>query len=338
MTATTVGTQAGVPAARAVLPALAVAALFELLVLRMLTRTAIFIPGIGDRIGLIGMVGELSRLVYSVSVVLVAASLSLLVVVAARRSDRTGRTVAVGLSAFAIAAATARLGWLAPGIADAITVGTLVLLIGAAIASRRRPMAFAAVAIIGAALVLAAIDGLWRNLSASLGLVMSGATLLVLAEWLLFAAALAVVAVHRRASRVALAVGAALGGTLLVAAIVAPASLHTLLLWSVGLPGALPAVAYGVIGMAVGTALASAVLRRQSVTAAGIVVLVAGGIGLHSTYQSGLVLVALAAFSLSDQVVTAALAAVDRRPAHPSPGAASGSIPLPGQALSEESP
>lgn len=331
-------TRSAAASSRVVLPALAVVALFELLVLRMLTRTAIFIPGLGDRIGLIGMVGEMGRLAYSVSVVLVAASLLLLFVVAVRRGDRMGRAVAVGLSAFGVVAIAARLGWLAPGIADTVTVGTLLLLIGATLVSRRRPMTFMAVAIVGAALVLAAVDSLSRNVSASLGLVASGTTLLVLAEWLLFVAALAVVAMHRSANRLTVAVGATLGGVLCSVAFLAPASLHTLLLWSVGLPGALPAVAYGVIGMAVGMALSSAVQRRQLVMAAGIFVLVAGGIGLHSTYQSGLVLVALAVFSLFDQAVTAAPAAIDRPSARPSPSAPIGSIPLPGQSLSEESP
>jgi hypothetical protein len=72
-----------------------------------------------------------------------------------------------------------------------------------------------------------------------------------------------------------------------------------LLLWNFGLPGALPAIAYG---LALGAfACTMAVLWRggDRLAVAALALLVAGGIGLHSTYQSALVVTGLAVLGLA---------------------------------------
>jgi len=280
---------------RPVLLALTLVALSEMLVLRVLTRTAVFIPGIGERVAVVSAIGELGQLAYSISVILSGLAL-LLVADLAWTAGRAGRMLAIGLVGFAMVALMARWGWLERIAADGVTLAAFVVV---AVAVRQaRPMGAVAFATFCAALILAAVDGIWRNLAGGAHVPAAGGVLLSVAEWLVFGASLAAIAAHRPMERGAGMVGAILGAALLVAALVAPASLRILLLWNVGLPGALPAAAYGVIAFAVGLTVASAVRRGRLVLAVGMVLLLVGGIGLQSTYQSGLVLVGLATIAL----------------------------------------
>lgn len=294
----TIGVPASVWASllRPVLTTLALVAMFEMLVLRVLTRTAVFIPGIGERIAVVGVIGELGQLAYSISVVLLVLAL-LLISGRAWSGGGAGRTLALGLIGFAVVALMARWDWLPRIAVDAMT---LVAFAVAAIAAvhQARPMVAAALLAFCAAFILAAIDGIWRNLAGSTQLPAAGGLLLWVAEWLLLGAALAAIVANRPLERGARTVGAILAGLMLVAAFLAPASLHILLLWNVGMPGAMPAVAHSVIAFAVGLTVVSAMRRRRPTVAVAVTLLLAGGIGLHSTYQSGLILVGLASIAL----------------------------------------
>lgn len=283
-------------AARSVVVAAGIAALFELVVLRLLTRTAVFIPGISERIGVVSAVGELGRLAYSVSLALLGTGLLILAVLAVRRSSTVGRAVAVGLIAFGAFALTARLGWIPRIAADVMTLASFILV--ASVARPRRPVVAVAVVAFSLAFVLAAVDAIWRNIGGQTAIPGNGGVLLNLAEWLVAGAALAAIVARRRSSGGSLVVGVVMGGALLMGLIVASASVRILLLWNVGLPGALPSVAYGAVTMAVGVTIVTAARRGQLATAAGVTLLATGGLGLQSTYQSGLVLVGLAALAL----------------------------------------
>lgn len=281
---------------RQVVVAASIAAVIELVVLRVATRTAVFIPGISERIGAVEAIGELGRLVYSVSLVLVVAGLVSLAVAAMRVSTTAGRVLAVALLGFAAAALAARLGWVpraAPDLAALAAVG----LVGIMARHWRRPAALAVLAFTGA-FVLAGIDGIWRNLAGQAAIPGSHGILLSVAEWLVVGAAVASLAAHPRIARGPLAVGVVLGAVTVVALVAAPSTSRTLLLWTSGLPGSAGPLAYGVVGLALGVTTASAVRIGALTTAAGLLLLAAGGIGLQNTYQSGLVVAGMAALAL----------------------------------------
>lgn len=119
------------------------------------------------------------------------------------------------------------------------------------------------------------------------------------AEWLALAfAALAPLGLAARPSRLALGL-AAIAGLVTFAALLANGSTtKILLLWNEGLAGTLPSVAYAV-GAAALLATALGLLRqRRLVVLAGFVLLITGGIGLHSTYQTGLVVAGMVALCI----------------------------------------
>lgn len=93
--------------------------------------------------------------------------------------------------------------------------------------------------------------------------------------------------------------GAAVTAGVVTAVLVAAAfatgasPISILVLWNLGVPGWLPGIAYAVALGGVVTALWSAAVTGPRQTAIGIVLLVAGGVGMISTYQTGLVLAAV---------------------------------------------
>lgn len=97
--------------------------------------------------------------------------------------------------------------------------------------------------------------------------------------------------------------------TILVAPPAGAASTKTLLLWNLGLGGYLAAPLYG---LAVAGAVVGLTDRFRSgarFEAAGWALVICGGIGLHSTYQSGLVVAGLALLALSASSAQAGSAA-----------------------------
>jgi hypothetical protein len=77
------------------------------------------------------------------------------------------------------------------------------------------------------------------------------------------------------------------------------ATARFLLLWNEGLSGALPSVAYAGASGCLAATLVALVKARNGLAAAGPVLLVTGGIGLHSTYQSGLVITGMALLAMA---------------------------------------
>jgi len=302
---------------RLVVMAAAIAALFELIVLRLLTRTAVFIPGISERTDVVGAVGELGRLGYFVSLALLTTVLVSLAMLALQDRSQASRALAIALLAFGAFALAARLGWVPRIAADLVTLSAVALL--ASLVRSRRRAVMVGIAAFSLAFVVAGADAVWRNASSRAAIGGDGGVLLQVSEWLVLGAGLAVIAARRRSSGAAWAMGALLGGVLLAGFIVAPATVRILLLWNVGLPGAMPAAAYGIVALAVGVTVVDAARRGQLATAAGVALLVAGGIGFQSTYQSGLVVAGLAALALRHVLDGEAAEPSDARRQPPSP-------------------
>ena len=78
-------------------------------------------------------------------------------------------------------------------------------------------------------------------------------------------------------------------------------TVRILLLWNEGLSGTMPAIAYAAAGGAICLTLMTLVRRGDQIVAAGFMLLVAGGLGLHNTYQTSLVAAGLSVICLASQ-------------------------------------
>jgi hypothetical protein len=128
-------------------------------------------------------------------------------------------------------------------------------------------------------------------------LVLSAESLLVLAG------ATSPLLLGRMPSKSALAAG--VGAAVLVAAAFAggASTFSILVLWNLGVPGWLPGIAFSVAFGGVVTSLWSALAAGERMTAFGIVLLFGGGVGLISTYQTGLVLAAILVLGVAAEPV-----------------------------------
>ena len=93
----------------------------------------------------------------------------------------------------------------------------------------------------------------------------------------------------RRLALVGVGTGVMVSAVLLAS----PSSAHILMLWNFGLTGALPAALYGLAVTSFVVAIASCLRHDQQVLALSLVFVALGGVGLTSTYQSGLVVAGL---------------------------------------------
>jgi len=118
--------------------------------------------------------------------------------------------------------------------------------------------------------------------------------LIIAAECLLvLAGATSPLLLGRSPSKMALIAGAA-AAVVVTAAFIGGASTFTILvLWNLGVPGWLPGFAFALAFGGFVASLWSALASRDHRTAVGIWLLLAGGVGLISTYQTGLVLLAV---------------------------------------------
>ena len=99
--------------------------------------------------------------------------------------------------------------------------------------------------------------------------------------------------------RAPLLAGVGVAFATLIALLASPATVKILLLWNFGLAGYFPAIVYAV---AFGTLAFTALSCRSTDTplALGLALLVLGGLGLHSSYQSGLVILGLVTLGTTD--------------------------------------
>jgi hypothetical protein len=263
--------------------------LAELFILRTATRTLIHIPGIGDLETPIRIIAEAGRLAYYVAVVSVAVTLAVLGFRHVRSAVPRRVTAGVATLAFLLIAAVGRF----EGV-PSHTAGWLTLVVLVAVTS----MAWRGLRSIPIGLfVLGSVAAGWSSLGQVAGGGPTGAQvdmLVLTAESLLvLAGATAPLLLGRPPTRSALAAGA--GATVLVAAAFAggASTFSIMVLWNLGVPGWLPGIAFALAFGGIVTAVWSALASGDRDTAIGIVLLLGGGVGLISTYQTGLVLAAI---------------------------------------------
>lgn len=283
------------PDLQVVVAALAVTSAAELAILRTFTRTAIHIPAVKALRGPYTAVSMSGEYAYFVTLALLLPALALVAWTLAR-SKEPGRLVAIyGLvifsAAFVLAAADPE-----SEVADVATVMSVSTIAGAfAMNGLRRyavvPISSFAVAFLagGAYTILPALQTHGLEVGQQ-SWMLSGMELTGLS----FAISAPLVVGHRPVGA-AKWIAVATFILVLAAFLGGGSSSRFLLLWNVGLTGTLPAVAYAGAAAGLAAALTGLVNDGRLLTAAGLALLVTGGIGLHSTYQSALVVVGLAA-------------------------------------------
>ena len=279
--------------------ALAAAAVVELLVLRTFTRTAVHIPALEVMQGPYDVLAFLGRYAYFVSVALLMLALPVLGLGLFREGHAGRRVAAVPVAVFGIAAAAAAVGVTGRLALDMLSLLAIVSLAGLAVGRWKRaglvPFGMLALAFVtsGGYTVL-------QTASQRGGLGTDASWLLSAGELsgALFALSLPLLARHK-IDRVSLAVGtlvAVLAFGMFVGG--GGATSRILLLWNAGLSGTLPGTVYAAAAGAIALSFVALARNGQVLAAMGVALLIAGGLGLHNTYQTGLVVAGLAALCL----------------------------------------
>lgn len=268
---------------------LGLVALVELVLLRSGTRTLVHIPGLGRYDVSIGVLNEVGRLAFYLSVVLLVVTLGYLAVWLWRMDTSLSRAAASLVALSILVAAAGRLGMLTPSAVGWYSVGAIA---GMAAIGWRRVRSIPLALFAGSWVVAA-----WSVLGQGPGGGISGRsvdTSVVVAEALLILAGVtAPLLVSRRATTPAVVAG--FTAFLIVAAgfSIGGSTLAILTLWNLGVPGWFSPLAFGLAFGGLVIATWSALAAGERMTAASIGLLVAGGVGMISTYQTGLVLAAL---------------------------------------------
>lgn len=280
---------ADMPTLRILGGSLGLVALVELVLLRSGTRTLVHIPGLGRYDVSIGVLNEVGRFAFYLSVVLLVVTLGYLAVWLWRMDTSLSRAAGILVALSILVAAAGRMGMLTPSAVGWYSVGAIAGMTTIAWRGVRSiPLAlFAGSWVVAAWSVLG--QGPGGGLSA-----WSVDTSIVVAEALLILAGVtAPLLVNRRLTTPAVVAGFA--AFLIVAAgfSIGGSTLAILTLWNLGVPGWFSPLAFGLAFGGLVIATWSAVAAGERMTAASVALLVAGGVGMISTYQTGLVLAAL---------------------------------------------
>lgn len=269
--------------------AAAVAVAIELVLLRTTTRALIHIPGLGRFEDPIGIVAEVGRYAYYMAVVLIIAFLVIFATTGLRSPSARPRVIGGVLTLY--------LGFWLLGLLDLasrysigwVSLGALLFIVVLTWDGRRSiPLAlFVASSLAAGVSVLGQGDGGGLSGSTVDALVLASDTLLVLA-----AISSPLLVVGRIGIRPFLA-GAV--GTLIAAGAFAGggSTLSIIVLWNLGVPGWLPDILYAVAFGGFLVTIWAALSRNRPVIAIGVLLLAAGGVGVISTYQTGLALAGL---------------------------------------------
>jgi hypothetical protein len=293
----------------ALLPGLLVAAaLVELLLLRTATRTLIHIPGLGRFEAPIRVIAEVGRFAYY----LAAVSLVTVLVIRTFRELQSGSprrvVIGAGLALFLGTAAAGRFGVFPLPLVGIVSLAALILVVASIGRGRRAvPVLFFVLATVAAGTTVLElglpgdltgrqVDGLL--LTAEIGLILSAVTAPIL--------------LTDRPDRRAVWVGLGVAAITTGAFAADPSTVSILVLWNLGVPGWLPGLTYAVAAGSLAATLWSALVSGRRSTAAGLLLLAAGGIGMISTYQTGLVLAGL--LFLSDGIAEHRVSATTRQP------------------------
>jgi hypothetical protein len=278
-----------------VVGALAAVAVFELAVLRTFSRTAIHIPALHQMAKPYEYISFAGRFAYFLAVVLLIVALQWLIRTCWGAKTPTARAGAVVAGGFAAVAGAGALGVAGNLAVDAATVAAVVLLAGAVGGLSHRGAALVA----GLFACAFAFDGAHTVFQA---LAQEGGGS-IRSSWLLTAGEVSGVGfavasplmVEGRIGRRTWVLAAGVGIITFAAFVGAGGSTsRILLLWNEGLSGTMPSLAYGVAAAGLTASVVGLWRSGQTAAAAALVLLVAGGIGLHNTYQSGLVIAGLA--------------------------------------------
>lgn len=276
---------------RAVLPTvLAVSVIAELVLLRTTTRVLIHIPGLGSLETPIGWVAELGRFAFYLALVTLVVAMGVTAYRALTAQGRRQRTLGAVIVAFLLLALLGRAGVVSPVAVGWVSLGMLAIA-GAAV---WRGLDSVPIALF----VVASLAAGWSVLAQGDGGGISGSQadrLLLAAEVLLVLAAVtSPLLLRHRPTRAATIAGVVVALLALGALRAAGPTLFVVVLWNLGIPGWLPAIVYAAALGALITTLWTAVSGGEQLTAIGLVLLIAGGVGTISTYQTGLVLLAIA--------------------------------------------
>ncbi len=260
------------------------ALLIELAALRILTRTAIHIPGL-DRVAIgYRVISEVGRFAFGAGVVLIAI---LMIVVAIDGFERGRRVLAAVLSIFLMVAALAAVGAVGE---TALSVATLLAVLAVPFAclfrgSGSRPQVWVPPVLFVAVFTIAGLPLIVSGAAPDLGA--SGTGLWQVAE------ALALIAGASLVSRVAgplmwksVLVASLAGGIVLVSLVAQPSTIEILMLWNLGLAGYFHPLVYAAATASVVYAAHGAWHLGDRSVSIGVGLIVVGGIGLHSTIQS----------------------------------------------------
>lgn len=299
---------AGLPTLRILAGSLGVVALVELVLLRSGTRTLVHIPGLGRYDVSIGVLNEVGRMAYYLSVVLLVATLGYLAVWLWRVDTLLSRTAALLVALSILVAAAARMGVLAPPAVGWYSVGA----ISAMATLAWRGVRSVPLALFAGSWVVAAWSVLGQGPGGGISVRSVDISVIVAEALLILAGVTAPLLVSRRVTTTGVVAGVA--AFLVVAAgfSVGGSTLAILTLWNLGVPGWFSPLAFGLAFGGLVTATWSALAAGERMTAVCIGLLLAGGVGMISTYQTSLVLAALT-------IVCATTLAEDRtrRPSNP---------------------
>jgi hypothetical protein len=260
----------------------------ELVTLRVASRTAVHIPGLDSVAVGFEVLSEIGRLAFYAAVVLVAMLMMSLTVDAV--ADRQ-LPVAIVVGGFLLVAAMAALGRISEPIVDAaamVAVVAVPLTSGRHLSLGRRvaPALFAVAFVLGGVPTAAA--------KAFPGLGLPVVELFIAAEALAVAAAIALPARSPgRPERRSVIVATLAAGIVFGALVLQPATVETLMLWNLGLAGYFSPAVYAIAAAAIGYTLHRSWVVGDRHTVVAIGLLVAGGLGLHSSLQSAAFLVGI---------------------------------------------
>lgn len=261
----------------------AIALATELAILRLLTRTAIHIPGLGEIEAGIRIFSEAGRIAFNAALILVFA---LLVAMTIDAVNKARWPLVVALAAVVGVAIVAPLGWLPEPVTDLIT---MVVVVAAAVlgwlssdGSLKRSVP---ALLFATAFVVAALPTLVGKAHPGTTLPVVG--MLNVAEALALIGACSLLSLVWGRPRWSALIVATVVGVVTAAMLAAqPATIEILMLWNLGLAGYFPSVVYGVAAGMFAYAAVTSAQRGQPGVALGVVFVITGGIGLHSTLQS----------------------------------------------------
>ncbi len=278
---------------------LAVASLVELLVLRTFTRTAVHIPALQAFAGPYEVVAWFGRYSYYVAVVLLLAALPLTAAALWRRRSPATRFAAFQVGLFLVVAVGARAGAITGLELNLVSVTAVGLAALSAFGTRDGRTAVA-VGAFGLAFALSGSHTVLQEAAEERIAVVDPRWLLTAAEAVAIVFAVVAPAALRAAPTRRALVLAGMAGLLTLGMMLGNGSTtKVLLLWNEGISGIFPSVVYAAAAAALCATTAGLLGQGRVLAAVGLALLVTGGIGLHSTYQTGLVLVGLGALLLA---------------------------------------